>query len=333
MKQIENKYVLKRITSAQDSIYFEAIKIYNETTPPDIKTNTNEIMYWLNKNDSNSNFEVMVFALVIDDKIVGFSMMSYLKQSKIIVIEYLALIEAYRVNVVFFSFMNLMKNYLSATNYDVRYFVVEISNKNNGRSVDKESQFFLKFLCLEGYGRANASYFTLPLGMLEMESSFNAHLYIKSNDHLTELTKDTYMSIIREIYYKYFYNWYKPTMSTETASAYKRKADDYFDTIENNMQKKETVEIVYNTCSTIELEYDVNTSGAIPSQVKIKKALVIPFLICLITILPVMFALIYSYVLPRVGMELNEVSSMIGTIFTSILTVTVSLLYYSKKKS
>lgn len=44
---LEHRFAIKRITKPSNEDYISALKIYNETTPPDIKTNTNEITYWL----------------------------------------------------------------------------------------------------------------------------------------------------------------------------------------------------------------------------------------------------------------------------------------------
>ena len=42
---LEHRFAIKRITKPSNEDYISALKIYNETTPPDIKTNTNEITY------------------------------------------------------------------------------------------------------------------------------------------------------------------------------------------------------------------------------------------------------------------------------------------------
>ena len=47
---LEHRFAIKRITKPSNEDYISALKIYNETTPPDIKTNTNEITYWLEQN-------------------------------------------------------------------------------------------------------------------------------------------------------------------------------------------------------------------------------------------------------------------------------------------
>ena len=45
----ENRYVLKQITKSSEEDFINAIHIYLNETPKEIRTNTNEIASWLDK--------------------------------------------------------------------------------------------------------------------------------------------------------------------------------------------------------------------------------------------------------------------------------------------
>jgi len=77
--KFEHKFAIKRILKETDSGYHQAIRIYNETTPVEIKTNTNEIVHWLNK---EGHFKTMVFVLYFDEEVIGFSMIGYVLAKK-----------------------------------------------------------------------------------------------------------------------------------------------------------------------------------------------------------------------------------------------------------
>lgn len=331
VNNIRNEYILQRINSTQDKLYIEALKIYNKNTPPDIKTNTNEITHWVQQNDVNVHFEVIPFALLIDNQVVGFLMVSYLKKNMTIIIEYIALLDQYRVNVVFFSFMNLMKNYFSTEGYDIRYYIVEISNKNDGKSIDKESLFFMKFLCLEGYGKLDTIYKTLPLGINDCESSFSAFLYIKSNDSLTTISKSTYLSLVHEIYFNYFQNWYKTTMTNSDFEIYKKIVSNQYFELEKNLAKEEYIDITYSSCLISESSLDFNTHIAIPSKVHSKKIVTIPLIAMIILLLPVFIVFLYSHLLIRLGVDSKLINSILGPIFTAITTGFITLIISKNK--
>ena len=101
---LEHRFAIKRITKPSNEDYISALKIYNETTPPDIKTNTNEITYWLEQNRNELPFEIMLFSLYLNNMVVGLAMLTYLKKQKTIIFEYLALQPSFRLNAVFFTY-------------------------------------------------------------------------------------------------------------------------------------------------------------------------------------------------------------------------------------
>lgn len=105
---LEHRFAIKRITKPSNEDYISALKIYNETTPPDIKTNTNEITYWLEQNRNELPFEIMLFSLYLNNMVVGLAMLTYLKKQKTIIFEYLALQPSFRLNAVFFTYIILV---------------------------------------------------------------------------------------------------------------------------------------------------------------------------------------------------------------------------------
>lgn len=105
---LEHRFAIKRITKPSNEDYISALKIYNETTPPDIKTNTNEITYWLEQNRNELPFEIMLFSLYLNNMVVGLAMLTYLKKQKTIIFEYLALQPSFRLNAVFFTYISFL---------------------------------------------------------------------------------------------------------------------------------------------------------------------------------------------------------------------------------
>ena len=74
-----------------------------------VKKDTNEIAFWLDRKDSTDPFESMFFALYYSEKLAGFAMMTYIKAQRIVILEYVALEAQYRVNTVFFTYINCLR--------------------------------------------------------------------------------------------------------------------------------------------------------------------------------------------------------------------------------
>lgn len=113
--ELDYRFRIRRFEKSSDADYAAALKIYNETTPYEIKTNTNEITMWLDRKEDSDPFESMFFALYFADILAGFAMMTYIRSQRIVILEYIALSAQFRVNTVFFSYVNLLENYLVST--------------------------------------------------------------------------------------------------------------------------------------------------------------------------------------------------------------------------
>ena len=330
---LEHRFAVRRITRSLDPDYQKGLRIYNSTTPNDIKTNTNEISKWLTENRAEDTFELLLFVLYSNNDVIGLAMLSYISKYQLVVYDYIALKDEYRVNAVLFSYINLIQNYMCLNKYDVAYYVVEISNKNEGKSVDKESRLFKKLICLEGFGRIKAKYQTLPLGLEHYESSFDAFLYIKSNDNLNTISKETFMGIVHAIYYEYYLAWYAPILTPEKLKAFKEEKIDYcYNMLKENLSEDIQFDIEYADCPMLGNILIEKTYGYLPS--KRKKSIGKYLLIVLLVLLgPLLLIWGYNLVLGLLGISLSTVNSIIGAVFTAILSSVTALIVATRKKS
>ena len=138
-----HEFSIRRVNKITDEEYIEALRIYNETIPFEVRTETNEINFWLSKNKDNNYFEIYMFVLYLDGKLIGLSMTTYLKKTKIVVDEYLAVLDQYRINTIFLVYLSLIQSYYKENNIDYSYYVTEISNKDSGKSINCESHISL----------------------------------------------------------------------------------------------------------------------------------------------------------------------------------------------
>jgi len=334
INQFEHRFRIKKISKTTDDDYLTALRIYNETTPYDIKTSTNEITYWIDKKADSIPFEVFTFVLYLDNKVIGLSMTTYLKKSKVVIDEYLAVETQYRINIVFLAYLSLIQNYFHDNSIEVAFFVTEISNKNNGLSIDKESQISLKVLCLEAFGKIQALYYTLPLGNEHFESNFEAFLYVKSADIMNSVSKETYLAIVKSIYYDYYYNWYLAFLSSENLADYEKKINHNFDLIKKSLLSDHTpkIEIQMTNCSILNFNGDrEKTYGFLPTTKK-RRWFSYPLLATVILVVPLLVIWGYMQILSMLSIEITYIGTMIGTIFSSIATAAIAI-FYSRKKS
>lgn len=325
-----NKFVLKPITKSSDEDYIKALQIYLEETPKVIRTNSNEITHWLDKKTSSKSFEMLVFALYLDNNLIGFSQIIYIPSQQIVILDYISLKAPYRVNSVFMVFLSMIQNYLLTSGKQVTYYIAEISNKDKGLNIDRESAFYKRVICLENYGQVSSKYYNLPLGIDNFESEFEAIMYIKTNDNISYINKDTFKAIVHAICYEYYYNWYADFLNDEEIVIYKEKLDKCYYDITKQVSETSHVDIVYPHCPLFHSDDSDKTYGSVPAQKK-RNFTKTTLLIIAVIVIPVILAIIYSTLLPYLNIQFGSVSTFISGLIGTCMTSYIAFRFGNKK--
>lgn len=329
--EFDYHFIIRRVEKSTEEDYVSALKIYNETTPPEIKTNTNEITKWLDCKTDSYSFEPMFFTLNYAKELAGFAMMTYVKSQRIAILEYVALATQYRVNTVFFAYVSLLENYLYVNRYDVVYILNEVSNRQNGTNIDKESQLFAKLLCSEGYGEINAPYITPPLGLNNYESSFDAFLFAKSSGDIHSLEKKTYLDIVHAMYYDYYLTWYEIILSSSELESYRENLDKCFTAITKKIDTQTIIPVSYMSCPLLQNSHCTSKTNGLPPAPAKKPKVVYPLIVVLLILCPIIIVWGYHWILSVLNVPVDSVNGIIGNCLGAIITASVTL-FIAKKK-
>ena len=328
--QLEHKFSIKRVVKTTEDDYIKALRIYNDTTPFEIKTPTNEITYWISKQKVGTPFEVYAFILYLNDEVIGLSMTTYIKKTKVVVDEYLAVYDQYRIQTIFLVYESLIQNYYKETGIEIAYYLTEISYKESGKEMDRESRISLKMLCIQEYGKINALYYALPLGLDNHESNFIAHIYIKGVEPVQSISSKTYQDIIDSIYYDYWYTWYNAILPSAELEIYKRLIDKNFDEIKKSLtDNASSMPVLHSNCNYLDMDADIS-KGSIPA----KKQTPFPIyliLVPIIIVLPLFIIWGYSEALKILNLSISSISTMVGAIISAIIT-SLTTLFIARKK-
>lgn len=330
MYNYENKFVLKPITKSTDEDYIKALQIYVEETPKEIRTNSNEITHWLDKKANDKAFEMMIFVLYLDNNLVGFSQITYIKSQQIVILDYISLKPPYRVNSVFLVFLSMIQNYLISSGKQITYYIAEIGNKDNGANIDRESAFYKRVICLENFGKVMSKYYNLPLGIDNFESEFESLMYIKTNDNIRYINKETFFSIVHSICYEYYYAWYAEFLDDEELNLYKAKLDKCFSDIKKHVSETNKIIIEYPKCP---LFYNSNTDktfGSVPAKEKNNYTKTF-LLIIAVVVLPILLSLLYSKLLPYLNIQFGNVSTFFSGLIGTCVTSYIAFKFGNKK--
>jgi hypothetical protein len=322
-------FSIKHISSALDKDFIAALKIYSDTTPTVIATNTNELASWVSF-DKNDCFVPMQFALKFNDAVVGYAFVAYIKSTKVAIIDYVALEDAFRLNTIFLAFVNLLQSYVRGKTQS-KYFVVEISNRGNGKMLDRESLLFRKLLCLEGFCKVDYKYSTPQFGLENPETSLEAYLYVQSNDSVHSMKKETFIQIVSSIQ-SYYTQWFGRFLTPIELQAYEKILHNWFENIKKTAIATEGDVLPFN-CPLLSDGIEKTHGYIAPTPFKKKKVLI--FFALLILILPIIIIVIYNFILSRLDIPIGQVSVLIGAIISAGVTgvVAIAINLTSRKKS
>ena len=111
MGEFSIKYELVKFERSNDPAFQNAIKIYLSTTPHDQKTNSSEIVQWVDEQSHFKVGELFFFGLKVNDVVVGYAELAYVKKDRILIIDYINLEKSYRSNSNFYAFYTLIIDY------------------------------------------------------------------------------------------------------------------------------------------------------------------------------------------------------------------------------
>jgi hypothetical protein len=202
-----NVYDIKRFTDPDDIKYLAALGIYSKHTLPPIRTETNEISYWLKHYNKKFEDRLYIFGFYVNRIVAGFAELVYFKKEKLIVVDYLTLHPDYRGHNRFWEFIEQIRNYIDNEKIEYDYIVTEIAHLNHEKEPSKRSRTLLRLLKGANFGGIQADYYQPRLSIRNHESRMKAILMISSKSELKQITKATYLAIVETIYFKHYLRW------------------------------------------------------------------------------------------------------------------------------
>ncbi len=232
-------YKLKRFTNSLDPDFAAALLVYTRNTPSHIRTDTNEITYWLNNFRAMFGDDFYVFGFYRNKQLVGFAEAAYFYEERLYAIDYIVIEESSRRNNVFYEFVDQLKGYMEREHPDYRYGVAEVPYGPSEQFPSPESRLLIRLLKLQGFRIIRASYFQPRLMLEDAESEMKGDLLIYSSARIEKIRSDTYLSIVKALYYKYYLRW--KSVLPDSKQAYENHIDDLYSKIKSNIRNKQTI--------------------------------------------------------------------------------------------
>jgi hypothetical protein len=234
-------YRLKRFTSSRDADFAAALQVYVRNTAPSIRTDTNEITYWLDEFAKKFGDSFYVFGFYRDRSLVGYAECAYFQEERLIAIDYITIDAHCRRNNVFYEFVEHLKQFLEDAHPEYRYAVAEVTYGPGQPYPSQESSLITRLLKLQGFRVIRAPYFQPRLMIDYAESEMQADLLIYSPAPFDNIQADTYLAIVQTLYYKYYLRW-KSVIPNELG-AYRKHLDGTFSKVQAGVGRKRLIQV------------------------------------------------------------------------------------------
>lgn len=196
-------YELLRFKSSSDEFFLDAMEVYRKSTSYDQKTNIKEITYWVDNLKQFVLGELFFFGLKANGELIGYAELAYIKQDRVLIIDYINIAPEYKANSSFFSFYTLIMAYLERKGIDYDFITIEILGEHNDTQIRNEEVCQYE---LENFKIVNTLYRQPLLESRNEESSTDAIIMINicANDS-NRIKKETYLHIVDTIYTYYLF--------------------------------------------------------------------------------------------------------------------------------
>ena len=212
MKTISSpSYTIKLFEDSKSEDFISALDIYTNEMPSELRTASNEIIYWIDNYNKLFEDNLLIFGFYENDKIIGFSQCLFFKKESFITIDYFVILSSHRGNHSFQMIIALLKEFLKAYKFEYNFIVTEVELKNKS---------LLQLLKMNGFGEIQSKYFQPSLGINNHDSLIEAKLLYFPAYEDRVIRKETYKMIIETIYNNHYIRWYNEFFTEKDLKAY-----------------------------------------------------------------------------------------------------------------
>ena len=236
-------YELKRYKTANTPDFTKALKLYSDNIEASYRTDTNEIIHWIDKFEARFGDSFYVLGLYMNDILIGFTQFAFFKEERFVEIDYIVLDKPFRKNNTFFEFVDKISDFLTEQNIEFDYVICEVGCYFEDDKPTESSKTLIRLLKMSHFGVIKCAYYVPRLGKNNYESQMRAILMIYSPNEMNQIKRETYMMVINALFYKYYQRWYADFFTDKENEEYKASIDELYTVIKEDIESRKVIEI------------------------------------------------------------------------------------------
>jgi len=320
---MKTTYELKRFHANSPGLA-QALRLYAENIEPSYRTDTNELIYWVEKFQKRYGDGFFILGLYLNNLLIGYAQMAYFVEERFVEVDYLVIDKPYRKNNAFYEFVDKISEFISQEHLVFDFIICEVGCYFENMEPTESSKTLIRLLKMSHFGVIKCSYYVPRLGRTNYESQMRAILMIYSNEELKQLKKETYLMITHTLLFKYYQRWYADFFTNEENEDYQKSLDLLYGAIKKEVDARRAIEI--NGYQNL---LPLNPTDF--NELKAKKGVQVITFFLLFLVSVAAFGGLLLFVKERFKIEVDNQATIlaIGVLTASVLT---SILFNKKSK-
>lgn len=239
MTTVQQVYSVRSFRSSKDRDFGKALRIYDEHTHPQLKTDAREIAHWLDQSSARHGGKFFVCGLYVGADLVGFVEFIYLTRERLIHFDYFIIDRDRRTAGAFHTFADQMRAFFEEEELHWDFVTAEVAEVNKVNGISKEAQMLVRVFRQVGFSEVLTDYRQPQLGLEHKDTTMPARLLVLPRVEMEALSKDRYLDLVAAIYHKHYGEWY--SIYPETAASYRDTLDCLLESARANLRDKREV--------------------------------------------------------------------------------------------
>jgi hypothetical protein len=164
----------------------------------------------------------------------------------------------------FFSFCELIAEYLERTRHTYNYLLVEIVLSDEPIVSGSTALTLIRLTRFIGFRLVNLPYYAPDPLIIRNKESCRAALMMFGQPQRTKIEADELIAILRIVYFRHYGDWYRRIMKVEEFQDYERAITKSFDQMSSFIRAEKIVKI--NGMRNLELPYIVQPGSKISAS-------------------------------------------------------------------
>ncbi len=227
---------------SSETKFLDALTLYNGVTNITSKTDSDQISYWKSRyNKENSPNKLYIFSFTADSKLIGFAMAMYIFESRFLIIDHIAIDKQYIKNSVFFTFIEMIRDYAVSNCGDITAMIVEIMKDDGEQQFGISYEQFMRIFRVAGFKYVHIDHYIPNLNARDSQVELKARLLICPFGDMSVIQTQALKNIVKSVIFQHYGKWYMPFV--ENKEKYEAHLKNVYNSFESKISGKSIIQL------------------------------------------------------------------------------------------